>query len=111
MAAAAALTPSPALPEWERGGGTKERCELARRLGEESRGWFLNFVERFLDADVAAAMPWDREHASRMLSYLKRVNDWLGEIGKRSERLHRHCQTRMVRRQPQAPPPSKPTVA
>ncbi|KAK8460153.1 hypothetical protein SEVIR_2G284700v4 [Setaria viridis] len=84
-AAAAALTTTPAPPEWERGGGADERGELARRLGEESRGWFLGFVERFLDADVAAAAPWDRERAARMLPQLKRVNDWLGEIGKRSE--------------------------
>ncbi|PUZ71546.1 hypothetical protein GQ55_2G321300 [Panicum hallii var. hallii] len=84
-AASAALTTTPAPPEWERGGGAEERGELARRLGEESRGWFLGFVERFLDADVAAAAPWDRERAARMLPQLKRVNDWLGEIGKRSE--------------------------
>ncbi|KAF8780817.1 hypothetical protein HU200_000763 [Digitaria exilis] len=84
-AAAAALTTTPAPPEWEKGGGAEERGELARRLGEESRGWFLGFVERFLDADVAAAAPWDRERAARMLPQLKRVNDWLGEIGKRSE--------------------------
>lgn len=84
-AAAAALTTTPAPPEWERGGGAEERGELAKRLGEESRGWFLGFVERFLDADVAASAPWDRERAARMLPQLKRVNDWLGEIGKRNE--------------------------
>jgi hypothetical protein len=72
-------------PEWERGGGAEERGELARRLGEESRGWFLSFVERFLDADVAAAAPWDRDRAARMLPQLKRVNDWLSEIGKPAE--------------------------
>ncbi|XP_047049749.1 uncharacterized protein LOC124654807 [Lolium rigidum] len=72
-------------PEWERGVGAEERGQLARRLGEESRGWFLGFVERFLDADVSAAAPWDRERAARMLPQLKRVNDWLGEIGARSE--------------------------
>uniref|UniRef100_A0ACD5XUK1 Uncharacterized protein n=1 Tax=Avena sativa TaxID=4498 RepID=A0ACD5XUK1_AVESA len=73
------------LPEWERGVGAEERGQLARRLGEESRGWFLGFVERFLDADVSAAAPWDRERAARMLPQLKRVNDWLGEIGTRTE--------------------------
>lgn len=72
-------------PEWERGVGAEERGQLARRLGEESRGWFLGFVERFLDADVSAAAPWDQERAARMLPQLKRVNDWLGEIGKRTE--------------------------
>ncbi|KAL6655246.1 hypothetical protein ACP70R_006072 [Stipagrostis hirtigluma subsp. patula] len=83
--AGAVPTTPPALPEWERGGGAEERSELARRLGEESRGWFLGFVERFLDADMAAAAPWDRERAARLLPQLKRVNDWLGEIGKRGE--------------------------
>nr|BAJ87804.1 predicted protein [Hordeum vulgare subsp. vulgare] len=82
-AAAAAATATPP-PEWERGGGTEERGELARRLGEEARRWFLEFVERFLDADVAAAAPWDRDRAARMLPQLKRVNDWFSEIGKPS---------------------------
>uniref|UniRef100_A0ACD5XZT0 Uncharacterized protein n=1 Tax=Avena sativa TaxID=4498 RepID=A0ACD5XZT0_AVESA len=82
-ATAAAVVAPP--PEWERGVGAEERGQLARRLGEESRGWFLGFVERFLDADVSAAAPWDRERAARMLPQLKRVNDWLGEIGTRSE--------------------------
>jgi hypothetical protein len=81
MAAAVVAPP----PEWERGVGAEERGQLARRLGEESRGWFLGFVERFLDADVSAAAPWDRERAARMLPQLKRVNDWLGEIGTRTE--------------------------
>jgi hypothetical protein len=85
-ATAAATAAPPPLPEWEKGVGAEERVELARRLGDESRGWFLGFVERFLDADVAAAAaPWDRERAARMLPQLKRVNDWLGEIGKRGE--------------------------
>ncbi|XP_062196397.1 uncharacterized protein LOC133899428 [Phragmites australis] len=82
VAAAAAAVPP---PEWERGGGAEERGELARRLGEEARGWFLAFVERFLDADVAAAAPWDRDCAARMLPQLKRVNDWLSEIAKPAE--------------------------
>ncbi|XP_062192079.1 uncharacterized protein LOC133895634 [Phragmites australis] len=81
----AAASAAPPVPEWERGGGTEERGELARRLGEEARGWFLAFVERFLDADVAAAAPWDRDRAARMLPQLKRVNDWLSEIGKPAE--------------------------
>ncbi|KAM0879197.1 hypothetical protein ACQ4PT_034402 [Festuca glaucescens] len=81
--AVAAVTAAAAPPpDWERGGGAEERGELARRLGEESRRWFLSFVERFLDADVAAAAPWDRDRAARMLPQLKRVNDWLSDIGK-----------------------------
>ncbi|KAL5219970.1 hypothetical protein ABZP36_024683 [Zizania latifolia] len=82
---AAAVAAAAPPPEWERGGGAEERGELARRLGDEARGWFLAFVERFLDADVAAAAPWDRDRAARMLPQLKRVNDWLSEIGKPTE--------------------------
>ncbi|KAL5232354.1 hypothetical protein ABZP36_031130 [Zizania latifolia] len=82
---AAAVAAAAPPPEWERGGGTEERGELARLLGDEARGWFLAFVERFLDADVAAAAPWDRNRAARMLPQLKRVNDWLSEIGKPRE--------------------------
>nr|XP_010908934.1 uncharacterized protein LOC105035184 [Elaeis guineensis]XP_010908942.1 uncharacterized protein LOC105035184 [Elaeis guineensis] len=72
-------------PEWARGGGLEEGAELARVLSEEGRGWFLGFVERFLDADVAAPGPWDREQVAGMLSQLKKVNDWLDRIGRRRE--------------------------
>ena len=51
-APAAVLTTTPVPPEWKRGGGATERGELAKRLGEESRGWLLGFVEQFLDADM-----------------------------------------------------------
>jgi len=85
LAAAAAAAAAVPPPEWERGGGAEERGELARRLGEEARGWFLAFVERFLDVNVVAAAPWDRDHTSMMLSQLKRVNDWLNEIGTPTE--------------------------
>jgi hypothetical protein len=34
---------------------------------------------------VAAAAPWDRDRAARMLPQLKHVNDWLSEIGKHAE--------------------------
>ncbi|WOL03646.1 hypothetical protein Cni_G12366 [Canna indica] len=74
-------SPSP-LVEWERGGGLEEGAELARALREASREWFLGFVERFLDADVAIAEPSDREHVAAMLSQLKRVNDWLEETSR-----------------------------
>lgn len=72
---------APALPPWSRGEGLEDGAELARSLGEESQAWFLGFVERFLDADVGAALPWDRDLVAGMLSQLKRVNDWLDAVG------------------------------
>ncbi|XP_008790586.1 uncharacterized protein LOC103707751 isoform X2 [Phoenix dactylifera] len=76
----------PSLPtEWARGGGLGEGAELARALREEARGWFVGFAERFLDADVAAPGPSDREQVAGMLSQLKRVNDWLDGNGRRGE--------------------------
>ena len=43
------------------GVGERRRCGGEGRAGEAARGgvqgWFLGFVERFLDADAAAAMP------------------------------------------------------
>nr|XP_010930255.1 uncharacterized protein LOC105051480 isoform X1 [Elaeis guineensis]XP_029122416.1 uncharacterized protein LOC105051480 isoform X1 [Elaeis guineensis] len=78
-----AAPPPPPPREWTRGEGLEEGAELARALRESSRAWFLGFVERFLDADVAACMPWDRDLVAGMLSQLKKVNDWLDSIGQR----------------------------
>ncbi|URE04571.1 hypothetical protein MUK42_18903 [Musa troglodytarum] len=72
--------PSPPL-EWERGAGLEEGAELARALREDAQAWFLEFVERFLDANAAAPVPSDREQVAAMLSQLKKVNDWLEAIG------------------------------
>nr|CAD1832211.1 unnamed protein product [Ananas comosus var. bracteatus] len=74
-------------PEWERGGGLEEGTELAQVLGEEAQGWFLRFMERFLDTNTAAAaaVPPDREHIAGILSQLKKVNDWLGGIARSEE--------------------------
>lgn len=66
--------------EWARGGGTEEGAELAKLMKEESKSWFLGFVERFLDADVGERLPWDRDSVAGMLSQLKKVNDWLDDV-------------------------------
>lgn len=80
----AALPPPPPPPrEWARGEGLEEGVELARALRKSSRAWFLGFVERFLDADVAASGPWDRDLVAGMLSQLKKVNDWLDGVVQR----------------------------
>ncbi|XP_039119437.1 uncharacterized protein LOC120255743 [Dioscorea cayenensis subsp. rotundata] len=81
-----ARAPPPLLPQaWSRGGGLEEKTDLARALDDESRSWFLGFVERFLDADVNDPGPRDRERVAGMLSQLKKVNDWLDEIGRRED--------------------------
>lgn len=63
----------------------EEAAEMARGLKEETTSWFLGFVERFLDADVAAPALWDRDRVAGMLSQLKRVNDWLDVVGQRRD--------------------------
>lgn len=75
--------PSPTPREWKHGGGLEEEAELARTLKEDSTEWFLGFVERFLDANVAVKGPVDREKVAGMLSQLKGVNDWLDGIEKK----------------------------
>jgi Plant protein of unknown function (DUF936) len=78
----AEATPLPAvpLPDWQPGAGAKEKVELAASMGAEAQKWFLDFIERFLDADVATQGPSDRERAAGMLPQLKRVDNWLGEM-------------------------------
>lgn len=80
-AAAAALVNSPP-PEWDRGEGLEEVAELARSLRVESRDWFLGFVDRFLNGEVDPADLSDKGRVASMLSQLKRVNDWLEEVGR-----------------------------
>lgn len=61
--------------EWARREGLEDGFELARLMKEESKVWFLVFVERFLNA--GECLPSDRDLVAGMLSRLKRVNDWL----------------------------------
>ncbi|RWW12826.1 hypothetical protein BHE74_00001000 [Ensete ventricosum] len=70
--------PLPPPREWVNGQGVAEVAAVGRALRREARWWFLAFVERFLDADAAAADgPRDRDLVAGTLSQLKRVNDWL----------------------------------
>ncbi|XP_065025369.1 uncharacterized protein LOC135650134 [Musa acuminata AAA Group] len=76
--------PLPPPREWVSGQGVAEVAAVGRALRREVRGWFLGFVERFLDADAAAADgPRDRDLVAGTLSQLKRVNDWLDGVGER----------------------------
>lgn len=65
--------------EWVRGEIIAEAAAIGRALGREARWWFVGFVERFLDADG----PRDRDMVTSMLSQMKRVNDWLDDVGGR----------------------------
>ncbi|CAL5348032.1 unnamed protein product [Camellia sinensis] len=73
--------PAPPPIEWVKGDGLDEAVDLAGRLQVESQDWFLGFVERFLDADVATSALSDNGQIAGMLTQLKSVNDWLDEIG------------------------------
>ncbi|XP_052208003.1 uncharacterized protein LOC127811853 isoform X2 [Diospyros lotus] len=66
---------------WTSGNGLDDVVDLAGRLRVEAKEWFLGFVERFLDADGDTAALSDKGQIAGMLAQLKRVNDWLDEIG------------------------------
>ncbi|MED6170815.1 hypothetical protein PIB30_034725 [Stylosanthes scabra] len=68
------------LPDWSRGNGLGEVVNLTEMLIQQSRDWFLGFVERFLDSDGDATLS-DNGQIAGMLTQLKSVNDWLDEIG------------------------------
>lgn len=80
VSAEATAVPAVPLPDWQPGVGAQEKVELATSLGAEAQKWFLDFIERFLDADVAVQGPSDRERAAGMLPQLKRVDNCLGEM-------------------------------
>lgn len=90
-----AATPAPA---WVRGKGVAESAELAKQLESEAQRWFLNFMEDALDVGFHVATSGSNErddllhgakvmsqqensHIATMLSQLKRVNDWLDQVG------------------------------
>uniref|UniRef100_A0A7I4A9H9 Uncharacterized protein n=1 Tax=Physcomitrium patens TaxID=3218 RepID=A0A7I4A9H9_PHYPA len=93
----AAPTPATPPPVWVRGKGVAETAALAKQVESEAQGWFLNFMEDALDVGfhVATSGSDDREdmygakvmsqqensHIATMLSQLKRVNDWLDQVG------------------------------
>lgn len=96
---ATAATPPPA---WVRGKGMAETAELAKQVESESQRWFLNFMEGALDVGFHVATSGtssqdrgedhllhgakvmsqqENSHIATMLSQLKRVNDWLDQVG------------------------------
>ncbi|XP_078152796.1 uncharacterized protein LOC144547985 [Carex rostrata] len=81
----ATSAPAGPVPEWQRGVGAQEKVDLAKSMGAEAQKWFLDFIERFLDADVTVQGIPDRERAAAMLPQLKRVDNWLGEMEAETE--------------------------
>ncbi|CAA6667738.1 unnamed protein product [Spirodela intermedia] len=71
---------APPTPQAARGAGVGETAELSRILEEDSRKWFLEFVNSFLDsAAKGEPLTTDRAQLAATLAALKKINDWLDE--------------------------------
>lgn len=89
--------PPTAVPStWVKGKGVAETADLAKQLEREAQSWFLHFMEGALDSgfrvptgsddgdDICGAKVLSQQencHIAAMLSQLKRVNDWLDQVG------------------------------
>ncbi|KAJ7564768.1 hypothetical protein O6H91_02G032900 [Diphasiastrum complanatum] len=82
--------------EWVKGGGLKDIALLARELHAYSQSWFLKFMEEALDVGFQGANTGEavdvgvqsrslshlnNDQLAVMLSQLKKVNDWLDQVG------------------------------
>nr|ADE77354.1 unknown [Picea sitchensis] len=82
---------------WVKGNGVNDTVELSKLLHKEATEWFLEFIERALDAgfhtskekegDTADSIAKsqsqkDKSQIAAMLSQLKKANDWLDQLGK-----------------------------
>ncbi|EOA30372.1 hypothetical protein CARUB_v10013495mg [Capsella rubella] len=93
----ATLKPSKALTEaekleWVKGNGTEEIKELRNTLKQETRSWFLKFLEDALDTGFHASVsekkgktkgahPAEPEnHITETLSQLRKANEWLEKV-------------------------------
>jgi hypothetical protein len=88
-------TPLPPISSpWVKGKGMMEVAELAKQLESETQRWFLEFMEGALDNGFRAGNEGCKEgmekvmmsqqenfHIAGILSQLKRVNDWLDQVG------------------------------
>ncbi|KAI4310759.1 hypothetical protein MLD38_035710 [Melastoma candidum] len=82
--------------EWERGNGLNEMVDMAEMLRQESRDWFLGFVERFLDVDSGSSVLSGNSQIAGMLTQLKNVNSWLDEIFSDGDDDENHGETPCV---------------
>ncbi|CAN5965344.1 unnamed protein product, partial [Sphagnum jensenii] len=84
----------PISSPWVKGKGMMEVAELAKQLESETQHWFLEFMEGALDNGFRAVNEGCKEgmekvmmsqqenfHIAGILSQLKRVNDWLDQVG------------------------------
>ncbi|XP_071936269.1 uncharacterized protein [Coffea arabica] len=65
--------------EWCKGNGLKDAASLAEKLLLVSRGWFLNYLENFLDKDCGLMNGEADSKTASLLGQLKRVNQWLDD--------------------------------
>lgn len=91
--------PLPPQVEWIRGDGLYEAVDLAEMLQMESQDWFLEFLERFLDAKVDVSTLSDNGQIANMLTQLKSVNDWLDGIATaKDEEENTHISSETIER-------------
>ncbi|XXG40112.1 hypothetical protein AAC387_Pa01g0906 [Persea americana] len=80
---------------WVRGNGVKETVELVKNLRWEMQTWFLGFVGEALDVGFQALGEFsagdggkvrqDNGRVAVVLSWLKRVNEWLDQVVRERE--------------------------
>ena len=80
---------------WSRGQCVGETVNFAKSLRREMQSWVMKFVDDALDVgfrlfgevleDGKEASCKDNGRVAAVLSQLKRVNDWLDTVGKKSE--------------------------
>lgn len=80
---------------WVRGNRVKETVELVKNLQWEMQTWFLGFVGEALDLGFQALGDFsagdgrevrqDNGRVAVMLSWLKRLNEWLDQVVRERE--------------------------
>ncbi|XP_028763228.1 uncharacterized protein LOC114743079 [Neltuma alba] len=81
--------------EWAKGDGLKEVKDIREILSNETRSWFLKFLEKTLDSgfsmgsqekkgkdskEIAGRHVEEANHIALTLSHLKRANEWLDKL-------------------------------
>lgn len=78
--------------EWVKGNGTEEIKEVRNTVKQETRSWFLKFLEEAIDTGFHASLPEKKgktkgtrsaepdNHIAETLSQLKQANEWLDKV-------------------------------
>ncbi|CAA7024643.1 unnamed protein product [Microthlaspi erraticum] len=78
--------------EWVKGNGTEEIKELRNTVKQETRSWFLKFLEEAIDSGFHASIQEKKgktkgtrsaepdNHIAETLSQLKQANEWLDKV-------------------------------